>query len=409
MKILHTADWHLGKKLNDFSRIEEQKAVLEEIIAIAEREQPDAILIAGDLFDTANPPVEAIELFYRTVKRLANDGKCAVVAIAGNHDQPERIDAPDPLAAECGIFFAGFPEKQLKPIVTSGGVAITRSDTGFIELKLPNTDIALRLLLMPYANEIRLKKYLVKEQAEQEMRSILAAHWQKLADKYCDEKGVNMLIAHLFVIKRGEKQIEKEPDDERHILREEGSVGGAQMIFTENIPSAIQYTALGHLHRQHFVGGHQGKVAYSGSLLEYSFAEAQQQKYVVLVDALPNEPITTKNIPLTAGLPLERKRFESIATALQWLYANQNCYVEFTLVTDSYITAQEKKQLYEAHPRIVAIYPENSTDSGETEKQAIDLTKDITTLFKEYFKNKTRKEPSEEIIQLFEECRQSME
>src|SRR5579872_1513255 len=108
MKILHTADWHLGKRLENFSRFEEQVEVLDEICQIADNESADVVIIAGDLFDTFNPTSEAVDLFYKTLKRLANDGKRAVVAIAGNHDSPERIEAPDPLARECGIVFAGF-------------------------------------------------------------------------------------------------------------------------------------------------------------------------------------------------------------------------------------------------------------------------------------------------------------
>src|SRR5512133_365919 len=115
MKLLHTSDWHLGKYLNNFSRHEEQQEVLEEICEIAERENVNAVLIAGDLFDTYNPPTESVELFYRILKRLSANGTRAVIAIAGNHDSPERIEAPDPLARECGIIFAGYPNSRVPP------------------------------------------------------------------------------------------------------------------------------------------------------------------------------------------------------------------------------------------------------------------------------------------------------
>jgi len=92
MRILHTADWHLGKKLNDFTRIEEQRNVLEEICEIAQKEEVDAVVIAGDLFDTFNPPNEAIELLFKTVHKLANNGNIPVIAIAGNHvEDPSLI------------------------------------------------------------------------------------------------------------------------------------------------------------------------------------------------------------------------------------------------------------------------------------------------------------------------------
>ena len=113
MKILHTADWHLGKKLENISRLSEQEKVLSEIVGIAEREEVDAVIIAGDLFDNYNPPAEATELFYQTLKQLSDNGQRAVIAIAGNHDSPERIEAPNPLATGelvFGLRNVEFPE-----------------------------------------------------------------------------------------------------------------------------------------------------------------------------------------------------------------------------------------------------------------------------------------------------------
>ncbi|MFY9150770.1 MAG: exonuclease subunit SbcD, partial [Prolixibacteraceae bacterium] len=192
MKILHTSDWHLGKRLEDFPRMEEQQAVLKEICEIADREQVDAILIAGDLFDTFNPPTEAVELFYRTLKQLACDGKRAVIAIAGNHDSPDRIEAPDPLARECGIIFAGYPNSEIPLFKLESGLKVLKSNQGFVELKLPGTDVPLRILLTPYANEFRLKTYLGHEETEEELRLVLQEKWQELANEYCDTKGVNV-------------------------------------------------------------------------------------------------------------------------------------------------------------------------------------------------------------------------
>ena len=216
MKILHTADWHLGKRLDSFSRHDEQVEVLNEICELAERENADAVIIAGDLYDSFNPPTDAIELFYKTLKRLANNGRRAVIAIAGNHDSPERIEAPDPLARECGIIFAGFPNSIITPFALPNGIEVLQSEAGFIELKLPDAAFPLRLLLTPYANEFRLKTFLGVEDAEARLGEVLAQRWKELADKYCDDKGVNMLVTHLFMMKR-EGELPEEPEDEKSI------------------------------------------------------------------------------------------------------------------------------------------------------------------------------------------------
>jgi len=400
MKLLHTSDWHLGKRLEDFSRIEEQQAVLQEICEIADREMVDAVLVAGDLFDTFNPPTEAVDLFYRTLKRLTNNGKRPVIAIAGNHDSPDRIEAPDPLARECGIIFAGYPNSVVPSFELESGLKVIRSEEGFLELQLPGSHIPLRLLLTPYANEFRLKIYLGQENSEEELRTVLQEKWQELASKYCDENGVNVLITHLFVMKKGGVMPE-EPAEEKPILH----VGGAQVIYSENIPVQIQYTALGHLHRMNRVDSSPYPVYYSGSPLSYSFAEANQKKFIIVINAESGKDPEVHEIELTKGRKLLRKRAEGMEDALNWLTENQDTLVELTMVTDTYLTAQERKQLSAVHQGIVAIIPEVKCATGLLSgKKSIDLTKKMEELFTDYFRHKNKgQEPNEEIMMLFAE------
>ncbi len=400
MKLLHTSDWHLGKRLEDFSRIEEQQAVLQEICEMAEREQVNAIIVAGDLFDTFNPPTEAVDLFYKTLKRLSNNGRRPVIAIAGNHDSPDRIEAPDPLARECGIIFAGYPNSVVKPFELESGLKVLHSEEGFLELRLPGIDMPLRLLMTPYANEFRLKTYLGQENSEEELRMVLQGKWQELAERYCDNKGVNLLVTHLFVVKKGD-ELPEEPADEKPILH----VGGAQVLYTENIPNQIQYTAIGHLHRMHRVDSAPCPVYYSGSPLSYSFAEANQKKYVLLVDVEPGKVANVQELELANGKKVLRKRAEGIDEALLWLAENPDCLVELTMVTDTYLTAQERKQLSAAHNGIVTIIPEvkSTSEFSGGNKKSIDLTKTMEELFTDYFRHEKGQDPNDEVMKLFTE------
>ena len=400
MKLLHTSDWHLGKRLEDFLRIEEQQAVLQEICEIAECEQVDAVLVAGDLFDTFNPPTEAVDLFYKTLKRLSNNGCRPVIAIAGNHDSPDRIEAPDPLARECGIIFAGYPNSVVPEFELESGLKVLHSEEGFLELKPPGITAPLRLLLTPYANEFRLKTYLGQDNSEEELRTVLQKKWQELAEKYCDNKGVNLLETHLFVVKKGD-ELPEEPADEKPILH----VGGAQAIYSENIPEQIQYTAIGHLHRMHRVDSSPCPVYYSGSPLSYSFAEANQKKYVLVVDVEPGKVATVQELELTKGKKLLRKRAEGIDEVLLWLTENPDCLVELTMVTDTYLTAQERKQLSAAHNGIVTIIPEvkNVSEFSGGNKKSIDLTKTMEELFTDYFRHEKGQEPNADVMKLFTE------
>lgn len=399
MKILHTSDWHLGKRLENFSRLEEQQAVLKEICEIADRENVDAVLVAGDLFDTFNPPTEAIDLFYKTLKTLTNNGRRPVIAIAGNHDSPDRIEAPDPLARECGIIFTGYPNSVVSEFELESGLKIRNSEEGYFEIQLPDIKTPLRILHTSYANEIRLKTALGQENSEEELRNILQNKWSNLAEKYCDKNGINLLVSHLFVVEKG-SEIPEEPADEKPILH----VGGVQAVYTENIPEQVQYTALGHLHRMHVVDN-ESKVYYSGSPLSYSFAEANQQKYVLIVEVEPGEKATVVEKPLLKGKKLLRFKAQGMEDALNWLTQNQDCLVELTLVTDTFLTAQERKQINAAHNGIITIIPEvtNPNEFAVSDKKSIDLSKNMNELFRDYFKHAKGQEPNAEILELFTE------
>jgi DNA repair protein SbcD/Mre11 len=209
-----------------------------------------------------------------------------------------------------------------------------------------------------------------------------------------------VLVSHLFMIKKGDV-LPEEPEDEKPILH----VGGAQVIYTENIPGQIQYTAVGHLHRMHKVDDKPCPVYYSGSPLSYSFAEANQKKYVLLIDVEPGNTAKVTETELTKGKKLLRKRAEGLEEALQWLAQNQDALVELTLVTETFLTALERRQINAAHPGIVAVIPEVTSDNiltGSHQKQ-IDLSRSMEDLFRDYFRHEKGQEPNEEIMNLFTE------
>jgi exonuclease SbcD len=397
MKILHTADWHLGKRLDSFYRLEEQKLVLNEICEIANEQSVDAVIVAGDLFDAFNPPVEAIELLYKTLKRLTNNGKRPVIAIAGNHDSPIRIDSPDPLARECGILFMGLPNTQVQTLKLENGFEITNTDEGFMEFKLPNHDYPLRIIATPYANEIRMKEYFGEEK-DVALQKSLKSIWSKIAETYCDEYGVNMLVTHLYMLKRGGEVLE-EPDGEKPLR-----IGNADLIYSDAIPSQIQYTALGHLHRYQNVGTDEQPTVYSGSPLAYSFAEAEQQKYVNIIKAEPNKKVEIERIPLKEGKQLVCKKFDSIDKAVEWLTENQNTLVELTIESDEFIKSEDLKRLRNAHNEIVHIIPIVTNDNIlDSNTKQVNLNQDITALFSDYFKSEKGQNPNQDIIDLFKE------
>lgn len=397
MKILHTADWHLGKRLDRFSRLEEQVLVMDEIVQIADEQNVDLVLIAGDLFDNFNPGVEAVELFYKTLKRLSLNGKRPVIAISGNHDSPSLIDAPDPLARECGIILIGHPKATVHPFELEH-FKIAKSAEGFIALELKSHPFPVRILHTPYANEIRLKEYF-GEDKKAALNNVLAEHWKKNADEFCDENGVNLLMTHLYINKKGAPILE-EPEGEKPI-----KIGNADLVFSDIIPMQIQYTALGHLHGFQNIGTDEKPVIYSSSPLCYSFSEAGQTKYVSIINAEPNQQVSFEKIALQNGKKLVRKTFDSIEYTVKWLNENPDTWVELTLESETFLTADERKRLYQSHNGIVYLIPKiKNQETNENNLSEINLNQDIQALFKDYFKSKNGgQEANEELINLFNE------
>ncbi len=400
MKILHTSDWHLGKKLERFSRLDEQIEVLDEICKISDKEKIDAVIIAGDLFDSFNPAVEAVELFYHTLKKLTNNGKRIVVAIAGNHDSPDRIEAPDPLALECGIIFAGYPNVYINKLSIESGIELIKSEPGFVELKIPEIDYPLRILMTPYANEVRLKKDLGTDNKSEELRNILQNKWLELSDKHCNKKGINILLSHLYITAK-EGEIIEEPEEEKPIIH----LGGVAPISAENIPQNIQYAAFGHLHKTNIFYNKNTTIAYSGSPLAYSMSEENQNKYVIVFDVKPGEKAKYKKIKINKGRRLLRKKFNDISDAVKFLNDNPDILIELTIVSDNYLTSTDRKKLHDSHDGIVTIIPEvKNQDMILSGKKSINLEKSIEELFIDYFKEKNNGQtPNESLLALFKE------
>lgn len=404
MKILHTADWHLGKKLEGFSRLEEQRKVLTEICDITEQEEVDAVCIAGDLFDTPNPSIEALELFYQTLKRLTNHGNRPVIGIGGNHDSPDRIEAPDPLARTSGIVLVGYPHSEVKPFELDTGLKVLRSAPGFLEWKLPQYAYPLRILLTPYANELRLRTYLGEENRAQSLRAVLAESWAKLANSYCDDQGVNIALAHLFVSVKGEQAKVAEDEEEKSLIQ----VGGAQEIYSENFPQGLQYVALGHLHGPWILRENPYPIAYSSSPLYYSFGDRSTFKAVNVIEVEPGQKAHVKQVKLTQVLPLVQESFSSLSAARDWLEANQNVWVEVSLETETYLKAEERKLLLDLHPRIVRIIPKFSHPEllRFTSGKEVNLNQDIESLFNDFFQFKKGGPPNKTLQTLFKEILQ---
>ena len=261
MKFIHTADLHLGKQMNDLSLLEDQAHILDQIVAIADAEQVDAVLIAGDVYQRSSPQAEAMALFDRFVSRLAEAGR-KVFIISGNHDSALRISYFSQLVRGAGVHVSEAFEGQLQHVTL-------QDEAGDVVL-----------WLMPYLRASQVRRYLPEEKVASLQDAVAAVIRQ--AD--IDPGKRNILLCHQFIM--GCEMAGSE----------EQSVGGLDAI-SAAVFDAFDYVALGHIHRAQKAG--RDTVRYAGSPLKYAFSEANHVKSVTLVDMPEKGCVHVNTIPLT--------------------------------------------------------------------------------------------------------------
>ena len=403
MKLLHTSDWHLGKRLDRFSRLPEQEAVLDEICRIAHRENPDLILIPGDIFDTFNPSAEAVELLYRSLYRLSGHGQRPVIVLAGNHDSPERIESAHPLARLSGIFFIGYPHSCPARTELESKVVVQFPEPGMVVIEFPGKE-EIRIIATPYAGEVRIRRQFDPERRHESLIELLRERWAELAERYFDEGGINILTAHLFAVK-GEGPLfpEVEEDEgERPICH----AGGIEAIPFSTFPPNCDYIALGHIHKPYTPQKGRQTISYSGSPLAYSFSESGQEKRIILAQLEPGKEAILESVPLKEGKALLRKRCTTPKEAIEWLKGVQDAYVELVIEVEHYLESEAKDAILEAHPAVLALIPELKESSAEKAERSEELNLDapMEQLFAEYYRSRSGGlEPEPFLLELFTE------
>ncbi len=393
MRILHTADWHLGKSLEKRSRIDEQKKFLDDFIEIAKENDIDLVIIAGDIYDSSNPPAIAEKMFYDTLKKISDNGKRLILIIAGNHDNPERLVASAPLAREHGIIMIG----TLKTIIDTGNYGrhkIINSGEGFIEVEI-NGEKAV-ILTVPYLSEKRLNEVLYKDMDSDEERiksysDRVFSLFDSLKDNYREDT-INLLVSHLYAMGS------EEGGSERSI-----QLGGSYIVNCECFPKEAQYIALGHVHKPQLVPGTNKKARYSGSPIHYNKKEVSYNKKCFVVDVKANEEANVKEVYFKVYKPIEIWKCENFDDALLKCEENKDreCWVYLEIKVDRYMREDEIKKLKELKKDILEITPiiENIHRDDES---AISLSeKSFEELFIDFYKKERMGEPDKEIIDLF--------
>ena len=403
LRILHTADWHLGKTLEDRDRREEQEGFVEEICGICQEEKIDLVLLAGDVFQTPNPGAAAQDLFFDAMDRLSERGRRAVVVIAGNHDSPERLAAPSPLADKLGITLVGYPYDPLlpTPAVPAGRVSRLAAGASWLEISVPGSDHSAVIAALPYPSEGRLKKLL---SATTEETDLQRGYNESLGEilgqlrKHYRRDSVNLLMSHLYV----RNCIESDHDTELDI-----QMGGAYAVDPAVLDIGAQYVALGHLHRPQKISGCGAAARYAGSPLAYGFAEAGYAKSVVVADIRPGAVAQLCEIPLSASRPLVRWRaLGGLAEVQRWIDEGKDpdAWIDLELCVTDLLSGGDIHRLREQRPGIVGIRPIPLAQAAAQVEPASLAGLPVSEIFARFYAEKTGGlQPDADLLQLFGE------
>lgn len=381
MKFLHTSDWHLGVKTNGIDRLEEQKKVLEEILSIANFETVDAVIIAGDIFNVSNPSAEAEELFFDTIEKLSANGDRFIFVLAGNHDDPTRIEAGLPLASKHNIALVGdLTELKQSSFNSMSLVKVVETGKGYI--KIQKGDERATIVYLPYPSESRINEKVDSnlEYAEK------VKYWSNIGAGAFSSETFNIFVSHLFMV--GSKTTNGEV-----------KVGDILAVPENYLPEA-DYTALGHIHTPQKLNGN---AYYSGSIT--SLSAGQKGFGVNIIETSENKLIDVKTIKLQNIAKYEKVEVNSIEEAEQKLLGyDDSDIVELVIYQKESISSKSLKELKKTYSCIssIALVRENINATNK-EKQNRKILSD-EELFKNFYKDTRGFEANGDLVELFNLC-----
>ncbi|EJB8582552.1 exonuclease SbcCD subunit D [Vibrio parahaemolyticus] len=351
MKFIHTSDWHLGRQFHNVSLLEDQQAVLEQLIQYIENNPVDAVIVAGDVYDRSVPPTIAIELLNRVVKRICGELNTPMILISGNHDGAERLGFGSEQMKRSGLHIISNFEDMLTPVVIETKAAGHVAFYG-----------------MPY-NDPEQVRYVYKDpvSTHDEAHKLLA---EKITEQFQSEHR-NILISHCFV----DGAIESE--SERPL-----SIGGSDRVSHEHFLN-FDYVALGHLHQPQKKG--EEYIRYSGSLMKYSFGEQNQKKGFTLVEIGKDGFIGAEHIELTA--PHEMRIVEGeLEQILEWGKTDpKNEDYLLVRLMDKHAILNPMEKLRTVYPNVLHLEKPGMLIGVEQEMAQAKLARSEIDMFKDFF------------------------
>ncbi|MGP1442041.1 MAG: exonuclease SbcCD subunit D [Anaerovoracaceae bacterium] len=363
MKFLHLSDFHLGKKLNGFSMLRDQEHILKEVIKIIDEEKPEAVLIAGDIYDKPVPPAEAVSLLDNFLYELASR-MLRVFIISGNHDSAERL------------FFGA-------RLMNGGGVYIAPAYNGTVEPVVLNDAFGeLAIYMLPFIKPVNVRRYYEDENIE----SYDDAVRKVVEHMNIDKSKRNILLSHQFVT--GALRSDSE----------EIHVGGSDNISSE-IYAPFDYAALGHIHRAQHVG--KEHIRYCGTPLKYSFSEINHIKSASLVELREKGRIQIRERELLPLHDMRELKGSYMELTARGFYKDFNTEDYFRIIlTDEEDVPDAVGRLRTVYPNLMQIDYDNSRTRREQSIEDIDRAENLSPmeLFEQFFEKQNNRKMSEEQV-----------
>lgn len=371
MKFFHTADWHLGKIVQGVHMTEDQAVILKQFIEAVKKEQPDAVIISGDLYDRPIPPTEAVQLLDDVLSTIVLELHTPVIAIAGNHDSPSRLHFANKLMKEKGFHVIGQFDKEQNPV-------IIEDEHGEVHVHL-----------VPYADP-SVVRHIYEDDSIQSHDDATKKIVEAITSSM-DEKARHIYVGHAFVTPYGEAE-ENTSESERPL-----SIGGAEYVRATHF-SPFDYTALGHLHRAHFVRDE--KIRYAGSPLKFSISEANHKKGYYIVEMDESGDVTVEK--RTFHPRRDMRRIEATIDDILKMEENED-YVFVTLLDDAPVLSPMEKirTIFPNAMHVTRKYDGilTKTEGNKYQKPVKELTD--TELFQAFYKEVKGFSASEESTEIF--------
>ena len=367
MKLIHLSDLHIGKRMNEFSMLEDQRYILDQITSIIEKEAPDAVLICGDIYDKPVPPSDAVRVLDGFLTSLAQK-KVPVFLISGNHDSAERLSFGAKLFESSDIYISQVYDGEMKRIV------------------LKDQYGPISVYLLPFLKPAAVRHALQRDDINTYEEGVMAA----LQECEIDTTQRNVLVAHQFVTGADRSD------------SEETWVGGLDNVSAE-VFKDFDYVALGHIHRPQKMG--RETLRYSGTPLKYSFSEADHKKSVTIVELLEKGNVRVSTVPLIPKHDMRKLRgtYMDVTAKDQYTTENKMDYLQITLTDEEDVPGALQK-LRTVYPNLMRLEYDNKRTRENREVQAVEAQeqKSELELFEEFYEllnNEPMKEEQTEFVE----------